>query len=972
MNRTFGQTFRRISAFAAVLAGVSSVFLSAETADGGIFRCVTREDGLAGESVARVLPYGDGRVCLATSDGVSLYDGERILNFPIGEGRPNYVYDIREGRDGVLYAATTRGVFLKRRGDGAFSRVFPQIERAECLLPAGDTLYVGDRDGFHICSDGGIRLVTVGASRMGVENGVRDIVPGADGKVWFLSRYALNRYSPSSGEVESVILTDRMPQGAALNRLAVSGGRFYIGTKNNGLYAFTQADSSVVPVPGVGNVVTTLGVTSSGDVTVSCDGAGAFVLDGASGAVKESFNVKADGPHRIPSDAVYCFTKDDRGVCWFGFYRCGMCHSYFSSPVFRRPSFGGFSTAGRAVRSFWISGDVKLIGTGEGLYCVDGKSSKVSLIPPSELGGSHIITAITRFGDRFYIATYDAGLHVLDPRTMKTSRVASEPLLSTTSVSGFAHSPDGALWVGTGEGIFVLDREGRCTGRFTENNSKIGGSMVSGMLFDSEGNCWVCSKPLSLYISGTGIFESSNFPKGFFDKEDITGCTPGHGGLIYFSSKSGIYRTDPKMNDFGTLDLPEAVMRGTCYAFLDDGKGSLWLATSDGLFSVPYSADTFRHFGYGEGMKCRNISSGGLKMDEDGNIWVGTSDGLMELDPEALEKWETDGSRKVVACEVRVGGNLLGFIDEDAMNTERRISLGWNLASERLSLRFHLRDYARPYDRIYQYRIDDEGQWRSARDGEDVVLDGLGLGRHSLTARLSGAEGTESRYEILVLPSAAAMAEAGLLILAACLLLMWRSYHRDTRVLLRERGEIENALMEAEKESEALRESEESRAERNGTDSGMDPGAENHSVDDPNAGDAGDAGAEREKYARVRLDEAECAETVSRLREYIETSRCYTDSELKMGDVAEVLGLSSSRLSQIFSLHLKENWYDFINRYRLEEYKRLLADPENRRRYTLTALSEQCGFRKSSFYSTFRRVEGMTPAEYLKKHNIKL
>ena len=121
----------------------------------------------------------------------------------------------------------------------------------------------------------------------------------------------------------------------------------------------------------------------------------------------------------------------------------------------------------------------------------------------------------------------------------------------------------------------------------------------------------------------------------------------------------------------------------------------------------------------------------------------------------------------------------------------------------------------------------------------------------------------------------------------------------------------------------------------------------------------------------MRIDEAECADIVKRMKDYIESNRVFTNPELKMSDIAEELNLSSSRLSQIFSLYMGENYYEFINRYRLEEFKRLIASGEYRR-FTLTALSEQCGFKKSSFFSTFRRVEGMTPTEYLKKLNIKL
>ena len=107
------------------------------------------------------------------------------------------------------------------------------------------------------------------------------------------------------------------------------------------------------------------------------------------------------------------------------------------------------------------------------------------------------------------------------------------------------------------------------------------------------------------------------------------------------------------------------------------------------------------------------------------------------------------------------------------------------------------------------------------------------------------------------------------------------------------------------------------------------------------------------------------------MKDYIEKERVYTNADLKMKDLADVLHLSAPKLSQVFNLYLKENYYEFINRYRLEEFKRLIAAGEYKQ-YTITALSEKCGFKKSNFFSTFRKVEGMTPAEYLKKQGIKV
>lgn len=69
----------------------------------------------------------------------------------------------------------------------------------------------------------------------------------------------------------------------------------------------------------------------------------------------------------------------------------------------------------------------------------------------------------------------------------------------------------------------------------------------------------------------------------------------------------------------------------------------------------------------------------------------------------------------------------------------------------------------------------------------------------------------------------------------------------------------------------------------------------------------------------------------------------------------------------MFKYYLEESYYDYVNGYRLKEFKRYLEEKAYKQ-YTIIALSEKCGFKKSSFFTTFRKMEGMTPTEYLQKH----
>ena len=66
---------------------------------------------------------------------------------------------------------------------------------------------------------------------------------------------------------------------------------------------------------------------------------------------------------------------------------------------------------------------------------------------------------------------------------------------------------------------------------------------------------------------------------------------------------------------------------------------------------------------------------------------------------------------------------------------------------------------------------------------------------------------------------------------------------------------------------------------------------------------------------------------------------------------------------------MKKSYYDYVNAYRVNEFKRLVAE-EDLSKYTLTAMSKMCGFSsRSSFFRHFKNITGMTPAEYIKTKN---
>ncbi len=104
-----------------------------------------------------------------------------------------------------------------------------------------------------------------------------------------------------------------------------------------------------------------------------------------------------------------------------------------------------------------------------------------------------------------------------------------------------------------------------------------------------------------------------------------------------------------------------------------------------------------------------------------------------------------------------------------------------------------------------------------------------------------------------------------------------------------------------------------------------------------------------------------------KLMQVILEKELYTDEMLSLKSLAQYLNVSPKRLSKMISCYSGKNFTEFINDLRIEKAKKLLLDPEYAR-YSLSVVALDSGFNsRSRFYTHFKRVTGMTPAEFRKQ-----
>jgi AraC-like DNA-binding protein len=90
----------------------------------------------------------------------------------------------------------------------------------------------------------------------------------------------------------------------------------------------------------------------------------------------------------------------------------------------------------------------------------------------------------------------------------------------------------------------------------------------------------------------------------------------------------------------------------------------------------------------------------------------------------------------------------------------------------------------------------------------------------------------------------------------------------------------------------------------------------------------------------------------------------YKNPDLKITHLSEKLHTNRTYISKHINTEYSCTFSDFVNRYRIEEAKRLLTE-DSTKTYSLNYISEKSGFGSMvNFMRVFREIEGITPGRY--------
>lgn len=906
-------------------------------ADTFTFRNISSVDGLPDLTVSTIYKDSKGYLWLGTATSVERFDGVRFKHFPVygNNEKLKWVNVITETGGNQLWVGTETGLWRVgvEKLEPAYRDSIQGIVR-EILSDEKGNLYIGSGDGVWIRkTDEKLERVILDERTLSPDNAVVAMCREKNGALWVFTKREMYWVSPDRKQKKhypNPLMNDKEP--CTYRGVVSIDDKLYIATLGKGLFCFDKQSETFSSFVDVGcNLINKLSTDGKDLLYLSTDGEGVAFVSVKQKKVVRTFRNDPSHGESLHSNSVYSLLLDRDGWLWVGFYQQGLDVTNYNSgafSVYDYPPY--FDSRNLSIRSICISGKEKLIGTRSGGYYVDEARGRYRFFAKPEIRSS-LILCCEKFGDEYYIGTYGGGLYKFHPETMTLSDFVpseGEGPFSNDNISCMAEDSERHIWFCTSSGLYCYDKQGKQLKHYTTENSSLPSNSVFYILFDSSGKAWICTNNgLAIWEPSDGRIRTDVFPEGFIHKQRISSIYEDSEQQLYFVPDKGeLFVSDLQMTSFRYWSPSSLLFEKNLSFVVEDKDKWLWIGTNDGLYRYD-KKEVFIPYSFADGVPNPIFFTCIPEIDEQGVIWFGNSKGLISLRKDWRMR-ENKNTYRVGISGVLLEGEEQDKALEETFPGQYRVALScWR---RHLTLLFSDFTYTDVPHTFYEYQWDDNGEWQRLEGKSELVFYDLLPGSYKLKIRRMGEPDSASVLTVdISMPMGYRLLFGGialmLLVLAAIGYYLVKIRQRATAA---ETG-VRKPLTEGEEPEE------------------------------------------EKKEKHISLTQEECDQLLVKVRSCMEIQKLYINPDLKIGQLSDKTGVSVYLLSYLFNHYLNSSYYDFVNSYRIEEFNRLLEKGEHTQ-YTLQALIEKCGFSsRTSFFRYFKKVNGMSPGEYIRKFDEK-
>jgi signal transduction histidine kinase/ligand-binding sensor domain-containing protein len=759
------------------------------------FTRISTADGLSETRVSQIVQDDRGFVWFGTQYGIDRYDGYEFKVFVHEAGRVNslagaYVYSLFKDRSGMLWIGCNR--VLDRFDPRTETFTHYRVETDE-LANLGSTVV-------HISQD-------------------------RSGLLWLATGTGLHQLDPNTGKITHYRHSANNPGGLSTNNITWSGedrnGDFWVGTAD-GLEKFDRATGKVllhIPIPdpiqvaffedrfgqfwiyhefGTGlaiydrasNTLTKYsfyrqdpspdamtGVTGmiedrNGNLWLGSPGVGLLQFDRDNNRFIRYRNHPGD-PHSIAEDKVIALSQDREGNIWTGLHSVGPNHfspDKSAFEVFKHQADDPNSLSVDFVNailadsrgSLWLAND-------DGVNRLDRKTGKLTGIALG-IGTKPMIINITE--DRsgmLWFGTYGRGLYSYDPNSGRSKSYrhnsADPSSLSSDIVWRIFEDHAGNLWVGTSDGLDLLDRDKQS---FHVYQPELNGGLKQvyvRIAEDEKGTLWLGTLQSGLQhfdpvTHQFAVYKSNPSDPNALGDDSVADVYIASTHLIWIGTGNGLSRLDPATGKFAAYDSHNGLSGNLVDCILEDDRGYLWMNTNKGLSRLNPGDGTFANYSDVDGLPGTDLTGwAACSKSRRGELFFAGFAGAVGFFPDKVE--EAPYSPQVVLTDLELSGapatiGAGGPLTQSIAYTDRIV-----LPHEMniFSLSFAGLRYFSPESNRYRYKLEGlDRNWYEARsNNRRATYTTLPAGSYTFRVQAATARGVWSdpgtSLQVVILPA---------------------------------------------------------------------------------------------------------------------------------------------------------------------------------------------------------------------------
>jgi ligand-binding sensor domain-containing protein/two-component sensor histidine kinase len=608
------------------------------------FQHLSIEQGLSANLVYAVTQDKHGFIWLGTSGGLNRFDGNRIEVYrqKLGDKTSlpgNAIICLFTDTRGILWIGTASGLAYFDEHTNSFHTFVNNPEDSNSLPnnfinvineDARGLLWIGTGQGlcsFDVKNNRFQRFLRNKRSDNSISsNQIMDIKFAPDGSMWIATIKGLNRFDMATGKFTSFYHDPADSSTLSTNSLL----RIAIDKDGN---LWTGSISE-----------TKLHLDRFNTRTYRCK---QFIRS----IEKATANPNSFMGSFFPGvESQLSLFLDKSGRLWIGSFRSGLILFFPDRNIFYQYKMDPLDPA--SLHSNAISGIYQdhsgmiWLSTFAGADRVNIDESKFTLYRSQSLGPFPTQKSVHAFGEdtlhRLWIGTSE-GLYILDRNTGKSTRYhwnqKDTQTLSANFITTICRDNDGNMWIGTMYGLKMINLETNKIRSFyaEKNNHSIASNIITSLVCAENGDLLIGCRPgFSIYKTKTQQFVNFNNDTlhALLNRRNNVVFEDSRGIIWLGTQGSGLIRYDPKSgklkNFTRTVEDTSSLAAVYACSFAQDHTGVVWVGTSSGLSRFNEKTQTFTTLTDEDGLP--NVRIKQLLVDEKDRIWMATNSGLSMLD----------------------------------------------------------------------------------------------------------------------------------------------------------------------------------------------------------------------------------------------------------------------------------------------------------------------------------------------------